>query len=155
MYDYSEEITDYLFRQMSELQREAFERRLEWDKELAAEVARQKEMLDTIQAISAIKEAQEDPYYDEVDKITTEILESRDKKPSVKGKQGRKIILRRFAAVAAVAALFFIDFFTKLPAENIRRSTQKHFGFRTSLTKNTGRKLGRFIAKNMARIRKR
>ncbi len=97
MYDYSEEITNYLFKQMSDLQREAFEERLTWNKELAAEVARQQEMLDTVQAIQAIKEAQEDPYYDEVDKLTTEILESRDKKihqkkPRVKGKQGRKII---------------------------------------------------------------
>ena len=159
MYDYSEEITNYLFKQMSPLQREAFEKKLELDPELAAEVARQKQMLETAQALTNIKEAQEDPQYEEVDKLTSELLESRDTqihshKSRNRGEKVLRFVFRRIAAAAAVAALLFVDIFTPLPAEKLRRRTQERYGFRAGLTENFGKKIGRVIAKTRARFRK-
>lgn len=157
MYDYSEEITNYLYKQMSELQREAFEIKLEQDSELAAEVARQQEMLDTVQAITAIKEAQEDPYYDEVDKLTTELLESREKKTRFKIRTRALAVTMLFAKAAAIVLIVLFDMLTwGLTRElDIRKRVLKKYGLRTNITKNLGRKLGRFIAKSLARIRKR
>ncbi len=160
MYDYSEEITNYLLKQMSELQREAFEERLKWDKELAAEVTRQQEMLDTVHAIMNIKEAQEDPYYHEVDKLTTEILESQDKsggkkQPRIKKKKGRRISLWLIPAAAVAVIVFIAENLLKLPLpDQVTEDARKRLGIRINISRNVGRGLGKGLAKIMSWFRK-
>ncbi len=92
MYEYSEEITKYLFNQMNLIQRLIFEVKLDKDEELAAEVARQQDMLDTIQACLVAKEAEEDPHYEEAEQLAVEAIAARKGKVRMKPEPGRAIL---------------------------------------------------------------
>ena len=75
---YSEEIAQYLFNDMNQLQREAFEERMKTDKELATQVRRQKNMLEELHNRLKYKEVMDDPNYAEIDKQAREIQVSTD-----------------------------------------------------------------------------
>ena len=157
MYDYSEEITDYIYQQMSELQREAFELRLEHDKELAAEVARQQEMLETVRAISLYKEAMEDPHYEEAARLADEIIESHEKDALKKRKTIRLVVRRILYSAASIAGLVLVS---RSPVKN--RGTKKvhnklrgNVGIPTNLTQRFGKIVVRGIDRIQTMFRKR
>lgn len=166
MYNYSEDITNYLFNQMSDLQRRAFELRLVNNPQLAAEVERQKSMLDTLQAIEDIKAAQADPHYAEVDKLTTAFLEEQDVQQRVKsdrptknlaGGKVKHFIWRRMFSAAAAAAIFFLIRYLPFETSGMKRVKMKarmQMGIQPNLSRKFGRWLGKNFAKLSSRIHK-
>lgn len=154
---YSKEITEYIYKQMSPLQREAFERKLEEDPEMAAEVREQQEMLEAVRAAHSYEEAMNDPHLEEAERIAKEILEARKKDTPAKGKKVRRISLRMIPAAAAAALIIFVDLLADnlLSDTGIAKNARRRLGFRVGITRKFGEKLGLRLAGFLSKFRKR
>jgi hypothetical protein len=107
-YIYNEAITNYLYNDMSEPEKVAFEERLKQDSELAAEVERQKNIFAEIQARLVHKEAMEDEHYDELNQLAKEVIAKRQAnghQQPVSNKKTRPIWYYLAASAAVILVL--------------------------------------------------
>ena len=113
-YKYSSEISDYLFNEMSELQRAAFENRLELDKDLAAEVKRQRLMFDSIHDQLVIKEIMDDPHLDQAEQLAEQYIQERDEQIMAveKKREKKQILLKLLKTAASITILLVIGRYT-------------------------------------------
>lgn len=108
---YSDQITDYLFNEMSVLQRDAFEERMKMDGELSAEVERQRAILKEIRSRAIYEDAMKDPHHEEIDQLAKEIIRKRESdrtRPRKIRQLRRKLVFRMTAAAATVALLWVV-----------------------------------------------
>lgn len=154
---YSEEITDYIYKQMSPLKREAFERKLEEDPELAAEVQEQEEMLEAVRGARVYEHAKNDPQLEEAERIAKEILEERKNNTKSKGKKVWFKVLWQIPAAAAAAVLIFINWYIGdfISKDGIGKKQRARLGFKVNITENFGKSIGKGLARLLHRIRKR
>lgn len=114
MHDYSDEITDYIYKRMSKLQREAFELRLENDPKLAAEVRLQQKMLEGVRDARSYEEAMNDPHLEEAERMAQEILNESSEETGNTSKTTARtriiLIARILTSAAAILLLFIIPF---------------------------------------------
>lgn len=107
---YNDQIFDYLFNEMTDLEREAFEHRIKEDPGLAAEVELQKEMFAEIKARLVYKEMLDDPHREEIERLAEEAIARRDTQDSSSRVfTKRKIITRLFLNAAAILLLFILN----------------------------------------------
>ena len=154
---YSREITDYIYNQMSPLQREAFEQKLEMDPELAAEVREQQEMLDALHDARMYEEAMNDPHIEEAEKIAQEMLDDRKKDIPTKEKKVRRFSFRMLSAAAAAAILFLLDLLMgrMLSDAGLDMGSRKRLGIKKSMTKSFGKSIGKRYARSLKWFRRR
>jgi len=161
---YSDEITEYIYKQMSPLQKEAFEQRLENDPALAAEVREQQRMLEAIRGARLYEEAINDPHREEAERIAKEILEAQEKEKRSKKKENpaekkkvRRFSIKRFPAAAAAFAVFLVDQYLgrMLSDSGMGKGARKRLGINENVTRRLGVRLGRRLARLRSRFRKR
>ncbi len=108
MEKYSEQIVDYLYNDMTEPQRKDFEKLMESDAELAAEVQEQRDILKGVHARLVYQEAMEDPYIEEANWLARRAIRRREKELLAKSLNLSKgLIVVRLVSVAAIIIIIF------------------------------------------------
>lgn len=109
---YSDIIANYLYKDMTEEERLAFEEELKVNIELANEFERQKEIIDELRVVTKYEEIMSDEHLDEAEaiarKIVQEMNEGANSTQQLKSTNKKPVQLRTFLSAAAAAILILI-----------------------------------------------
>jgi len=108
MEKYSEQIVDYLYNDMTEPQRKDFEKLMESNAELSAEVQQQRDILKGVHARLVYQEAMEDPHIAEANWLAKRAIGRRETKLLAQTiNLSKRLIVVRLISVAAVIIIIF------------------------------------------------